>query len=258
MRVNWLLLVLVTAAGTVLPGCHSRRGPVVRAKPAPVAPAAPAKVDAEVAKGPAQGMAKAPVQGVGKAPVQGMAKGPVQGVAEGPGPVENAPATRGLARSVKGWGRTQKEAEDDAVKRASEFLTAFLRQLKPPLDMALPPGYVRQHLIRGPAIRQQELENEIQKVVDGVKMQCWALTLAVTPQDYQDLLRLERRSHAQEQRGGRLLVVARVTAWLLAALVAVLAYFRVVGWTRGVSAGRVKLVLVCFLAAAVASLVFFS
>jgi hypothetical protein len=221
MCLNWLWLVLVLAAGTVLPGCRAHR---------------------------------APPQAVSVAPAKRGSAEPA--AARGPAPVERAPATSGLARSVKGWGRNQKEAEDDAVKRGSEFLVDFLRQQKPPLAVTLPPGYARQHLIRGPATRHQDLDQEIDKGAEVIKMQCWSLTLAVTPQDYLNLVRLDRQAHALEQRSARVLLLARVMAGLLAALIAVLTYIRVAAWTRGVRTGRVRVVVVCLLLAAGASLVF--
>src|SRR5271166_1733656 len=69
-------------------------------------------------------------------------------------PEEQKPKPSGLAWQVKGWGRTQKEAEEDGVKRASEFLGDVLQHQQPPLAVTPPPAYVRKHLIRWPAQRR--------------------------------------------------------------------------------------------------------
>src|SRR5438105_2351622 len=64
--------------------------------------------------------------------------------------VDKAPQ-KGKTWTVKGWGRNQQEAEEDAVKEASATLADFLKKQQPPLTAAPSPAYVRKHMIHEPA-----------------------------------------------------------------------------------------------------------
>jgi len=153
---------------------------------------------------------------------------------------EKPAPSRGLAWQVKGWGRDQNEAEADAVQRATDLLTAFLHQLKPPLTVTPSPAYVRKHLIQGIAQRRQEDDQDI----DKVKIQCWSLTLAVTPEDYTELVRHDRQARIEQERSGRMLLTALVLAGVLILLVAVIGYIRLKEWaccTRRVRSPRENL-----------------
>jgi hypothetical protein len=163
---------------------------------------------------------------------------------------------KGLVRTVAGWGRTQEEAEQDAVHRATEFLAKFLHQLKPPLALTPTEAYVRQHLLRGPAERQEDLDQDIKDDKSGevIHVQCWSLTLAVSPQAYAELVRLDQQTQLDRQRAARMLLLAKVLAGVLALLVAVIGYIRIEEWTKGFYTGRVRLVVACLLAAVVLGL----
>jgi hypothetical protein len=173
-------------------------------------------------------------------------------------PEEQKAKPNGLAWQIKGWGRTQQEAEEDGVKRASEFLGDVLQHQKPPLAVTPPPAYLRKHLIRWPAQRREDLDQAVAEGPDKIKMQCWTLSLAVTPEDYQDLVRLDRQMHHEAQRSERMLLFAKLAGGVLALLAVVLAYLRLEAWMKRACTRRVRLALACFLVVAVVGLLFFA
>jgi hypothetical protein len=165
-----------------------------------------------------------------------------------------APAHSGLVEQIKGWGRNQQEAEQDVIKNAGKFLAGFLRRQQSPLTLTPSPDFIRQLLLREGQPQRREDEDLEVDGPDGakIKVQCWTATLAVTPEDYQALVRLERDTHHKEQRPGRMEVVAKGFAGVLAGLVVLLGFIRVGQWSTGLWTRRVRVVVACLLVAAVA------
>lgn len=145
-------------------------------------------------------------------------------------PEKPAP-TRGIAWQVKGWGRNQTEAEADALEKATNGLAAYLQHLNPPLTLTPSTTYVRDRLIRGAPRRAEDLDQMIDKGHEVIKMQCWALNLVVTPQDYAELVQRERQFHIERERSQRMLVLARVLAGMLVLLAGVIALVRLKEWS---------------------------
>jgi len=147
---------------------------------------------------------------------------------------------RGLVRQVKGWGRDQNEAEADAVKRSADLLTDFLHRQKQPLEVTPSAAYVRNHLIHGETQRRQEFDQDIDKGPENIKMQCWSLTLAVTPEDYAELARRDQAVRLEHERSARLMLAVRILVGLLALLVAIVGCIRLEEWTRACCTRRLR------------------
>src|SRR5262249_27856606 len=153
--------------------------------------------------------------------------------------VEKAPQ-KGMWWTVKGWGTNQQEAEEDAARHASKTLAAFLKAQQPPLTAAPPPAYVRKHLIRGPAQRKADEDQVVDQGPEHIPMECGTVTLAVTPQNYADLVRLQREFRQQRYRSERMLLLARITGAALALLAGVVGLVRLRDWAGNSLARRVN------------------
>jgi hypothetical protein len=137
---------------------------------------------------------------------------------------------------VKGWGRNQEEAEQDALARARQRLAAHLRKQERPLVWTPSTKYIRNHLVTGPPTRRNEEDQE----VGGIKTECWALPVAITPMQYGELVRQDQlyRAHLRKvQREARseerMLLAGKVMAGLLVVLVGLIGYLRLDEWTGG-------------------------
>ncbi len=138
---------------------------------------------------------------------------------------------------VKGWGRNQEEAEQDALARARLRLAAHLRKQERPLAWTPTTNYIRTHLVTGPA---QRLTDDDQVVIEGIKAECWALPVALTPMQYTELVKQDRIYRAQQRERQRLdrseeriLLAGKVMAGLLVVLVGLIGYLRLDEWTGG-------------------------
>jgi hypothetical protein len=236
MRLTQIVLVILVVGTLALAGCAAKRN---RRAP-PVAVAAVTGTEPERAQAPSKQAPKKAARG---------ARGP-QAKAAAVVAAPNPPAGTGMEWSIEGWGLDQAEAEHDAVKRATKFLAEFLQRQQPPLVLVPSEDYVHQRLIRAGAQRHEELDEEI----GGVKVKCWAVRLAVRPQDYQDLVRLDREARHKQLRAVRMEWLAKGLAVVLAGLVALLAFIRVGQWATGLWTRRMRVVVACLLVAAVAGL----
>jgi hypothetical protein len=243
MRANIILLIGLLVCAVGLTGCKGRGRPP-RGSVVVVAAAEPEVVEKAAAKAVAKSrpVAKAAVVKGWQAAQDAMAA------------ARAGKAPKGLVVPILGWGRSEFEAKEDAVNRATEFLADFLRHVKPPLERTPPPGYVRDKLIRGPAERREDQDQDIEKGAETVHMQCWSVTLAVTPQAYADLVRFDRQVRFERERAGRMLVAVKVLAGVLALLAAIVVTIRVDEWTKGFYTRRVRLAVACILAAVVLGL----
>jgi hypothetical protein len=173
-------------------------------------------------------------------------------------PQDNPPPQKGLSWIIKGWGRTQAEADADAVQRATAFLADFIHQQKPPLAVTPSPAYVRTHLMYGPSQRKEELDQEIERGQEAIKMQCWTMTLAVSPQDYAALVQVDRQARLQHHRSERMILLAKVVVGVLALLAAVLGYLRMEQWAKRRCTRRLRVAVAAVLVAVVVGLLFLS
>jgi hypothetical protein len=157
---------------------------------------------------------------------------------------------------VRGWGRTQGEAERYALDKARALVEKHLREQDPPVAWSPTVEYVRKQLVRGDPRRREELDrNDVVIGDERVKALAWSLTVQVTPQDLEDMRVKEveqRLRQAREEREGRaaerLLLAIKVFVGLVVALLAVTCYVRIDDWTRGfysrwLAAGAVGLVV---------------
>jgi hypothetical protein len=163
-----------------------------------------------------------------------------------PVPPKQAP-TAGKVRKaweVKVWVQgknrlqpeVQREAEEQALRRACDEVQRYLSQQSPPLTWTPSVAYVRKHLVAGPVKR---LEGEDQPIkVEGGEFQAqrWALPVAITEKQYQDMARLDR-----EARGGeRMLLAGQVLGGALLLLAVVLGFLRLDEWAGGAYTRRLR------------------
>jgi hypothetical protein len=141
---------------------------------------------------------------------------------------------------VKGWGKTQAEAEKDALAKARDLVKEYLRRQDPPVLWTPTPEFVRDHLVKGPARRLEDEDQVVQAGKEEIKAQCWELPVAVTARDRDLIAVMENQRRAEQDRLGRLVVgqgrellLGKVLAALVAVLLAVMAYIRLDDWTKG-------------------------
>jgi hypothetical protein len=249
MRLTQIILVGLVAGTLTLAGCASR----ARRAPRAVAVAATG-TEPERAKAPPKKLAIKAARA---------AAGPAKAAAVVAAP--RAPAGNGVALPIEGYGADAAKAEQAAVQDARRKLAAFLQQQQPPLTVALSDERVRR-LIRegGPNplkdVKVEELREDLE-VPEGLEalkdletIKCWSGTLAVTPQDYREFVRLDREARHRQLRAARMEWLAKGLAVVLAGLVALLICIRVGQWATGLWTRRVRVVVACLLVAAVAGL----
>jgi hypothetical protein len=227
MRATWLIWPCLAAlALTVTTGCHH--------KPRP-------------ARGKAW-----PVQ-VGVAVEKGEVRVDVKPAAPAPQPVADPPQEEKPVASweVKGWGRNQAEAEDEALKKARQLVASYLRRREPPFAWTPSTTYVRKHLVDGPSRRLKEEDQPVGKF----QAECWALPVLLTAEQFRAMVRHDRvyrvrqREAEREWRAGRRMVIAgKVTLGLLALIMGVAGYTLLDGraggaYTRGLRAGLGRVVM---------------
>jgi hypothetical protein len=154
-------------------------------------------------------------------------------------PPKKAPVAKRPRESwvVKVWvqGRNrpeaeaQREAEDKALQQAHENVVAYLRRQSPPLTWTPSAAYVRKHLLDGTVKRLPEEDQDIPVQAGGLKVQRWALTVAITEQQYQEMVRLDREARGAE----RMALAGKVLGGLLLLLVAVMGYLHLDEQTGG-------------------------
>ncbi len=159
-----------------------------------------------------------------------------------PGIAVERVAPRGIDWQVKGWGRTQTEAESDAIERATSHLAEFLQHLNPPLVTTPPRSYVNGHFIHGAAQRVPDLDQVIDKGHESIKMECWSLNLVVSPEDYAGLVRLERQLHVEQERSHRMLLSAGILGGMLVLLAGIIALVRLRDWSYSTWTNRTVLI----------------
>jgi hypothetical protein len=144
---------------------------------------------------------------------------------------------------VAGYGQTRELAEKDALAKAVKKVTDYLRNQKPPVAWTPSSEFVRAHLVRGEAERDEDKDQKLEKEEPGKEplvAQCWVLHVSLTQADRDVIARLDA-DYRQEQRrqeraalsGERMLFLGRALVGLVAGLLALLAYLRLDEWTKG-------------------------
>jgi hypothetical protein len=221
------LLILLTGLVCALPGCKPRKE-----RAAAKATAAKKEIKAEV-------------------PVMKEVK------AEKPAEKHAKKEEKGNEASweVRGWGRNQEEAEENALKKARDRVEAYLRQRKPPIHWTPTLDFVHHRLKRGNAQRREELDQEIEAGNEKVKAQCWTVTVAVTAGNLSEIARLQAEERALQVRRelamvarDRMLLLGKVLLGLVAGLGALLTYIRLDDLTKGYYSRILGAGVVAFLA----------
>jgi hypothetical protein len=227
MRATRLLFLgLAALAVTVPAGCAVKVGDQAAKAPRAAAAKAPREEKKKRIRDRAKQLIVVPA-GLGKALAVAI---PKEGLPDA------AAFQAAVSWEVKGWGRNQEEAEQDALARARHRLAAHLRKQERPLVWTPPTKYIRTHLVTGPSTRRDEDD----QVVEGIKTECWALPVAITPMQYGELVKQDRlyRAHLRKQErdarsSERMLLAGKVMAGLLVVLVGLIGYLRLDEWTGG-------------------------
>ena len=151
---------------------------------------------------------------------------------------------------VKGWGRNQAEAEQNALDKARVLLITHLRQQDPPLGWGPSTVYIRKHLVSGPASRHKGEDQP----VGGIQTECWSLAVQLTAGQYREMVKLDReygarlrqiaRARHAEQR---MWTAAGVTGGILLLVVIVGGFLRLDDWSGGAYTKRLRAGLRCVL-----------
>jgi hypothetical protein len=143
---------------------------------------------------------------------------------------------------VEGWGEDEEQSWDHASEKVKARVDRYLRREVPGLEWYPSADYIRKHLVKeSPERRQNRDEN-----LDGRYLKCWAWKAEVSPRDWRDILHHDRELRAE----GRMLVLGKILAGLVALLAVVAGYIRLDEWTKGYYTGWLRLGAVGLLAAA--------
>ncbi len=226
-------LVLLTLGCLALAGCHHRAsqgGSVTASKSSKV-------VIANAPPGP-QKVALNPQQ-LAEANDMGRAVGK-EVVAPRPQAVEivqDRPLPPGSwAEPVKGYGKTQLEAEKHAVENATRLVRARLRETEPAFLWVPSPEFVRKNFLVGPP---KQLAGE-QVQVNNETLDAWQWTVAITPAQLEALRREDSQYRAQvavQARSAvaeeRMVGLAKLLGWAVLGLVGICLYLRLDDWSVG-------------------------
>lgn len=141
--------------------------------------------------------------------------------------------------TVKGWGRNRGDAEEYALQRAQDWVSQWLRQKHPNLTWKPPTSFIRKSLVEGESQHLEAFDKNLGPGPEGLA-ECWAITVAVTPDSYRAMLRLERehrtellRAERAERTGERMAVLVKLLMAVVALLAALAGYLRLEDWTKG-------------------------
>ena len=141
--------------------------------------------------------------------------------------------------TFKGWGRTQADAEEFALIKAQAKVGEFLREQQPGINWVPYTGFIKKSLVKGESQRLKEFDKELGQGPVG-HAECWALTIAITPDTYRTMLRMEREHHLQLLRaerevrmGERMGILGKLLMAVVALLAAGAGYLRLEDWTKG-------------------------
>jgi len=135
--------------------------------------------------------------------------------------------------TVTGWGQTQEDAKENALQRAQEKVLTYL-EWGPNLD------YIKKKLVK------KEKPEPAQNFGDVIgELQGVSLVIEITPEDWQYMLREDRRVRSES----RMLLLAKLLAGLVAFLGAVAGYLRLEEVTKGYYTAWLRLAAVGFVTA---------
>jgi hypothetical protein len=163
--------------------------------------------------------------------------------------------------TIKGWGRDQADAEEYALKKAQSWVGEFLQKHRG-FTWVPPVSYVRKNLVKGKA---QRLEADDRQVVNGPEghQECWGLTVAVTPNTFEEMVRLAHDDRARELRrerevrmGERMGILAKLLLALVALVAAFAGYLRLEDWTKGYYTWWLRAAVIGFLSCVALGLMF--
>jgi hypothetical protein len=140
------------------------------------------------------------------------------------------------SETVKGYGKTQAEAEKHALENATKLVRARLRETEPGFLWVPTADYVRKNFMTSPpqqvAGEQQQINNET--------LDAWQWTVAITPAQVEALRREDSQYRAKVAAEARTVVaedrmisLLKLVGWAVLGLVAVCLYLRIDDWSAG-------------------------
>jgi hypothetical protein len=139
-----------------------------------------------------------------------------------------------LGRGAEGreGGSALADARADALRKAKKILDEYFQELDPQLEWRPSFGDIKKLLFKG----EPKEESDKTEMVDGKVVRCWSWTLAIEPQDWHYFLYQDRLVRA----GGRMLLLARFLAGLVALFAVIAGYIRADDWTKGYYTGWLR------------------
>jgi hypothetical protein len=131
---------------------------------------------------------------------------------------------------VKGWGEDQERAKFHAATKVRAQVEQYLRSQAPGLEWIPPLAYIERHLLKDPPERRPEKDTAEE---DGRPVRCWEWTVAISQQDWNDILRHDNDRRVHHRLG----LLGRILAAVVALLAVVTGYIRLDDWTKGYYTG---------------------
>jgi hypothetical protein len=150
------------------------------------------------------------------------------------------PVERSFAFSVKGWGQTQKEAEQDALRHSQDELRAYLAELNHVLEWRPSLDYIDNRLVKDREPLRAKNFGDPLGTLQGME-----LRIEINPKDWQDMLRHDRLARADS----RMQLLAKLLVGLVAFLGTVAGYLRLEEMTKGYYTAWLRLAAIGFVTA---------
>jgi hypothetical protein len=150
---------------------------------------------------------------------------------------------------VVGRGEESDDAYHDALEKAQQKVTQYLRAQSPPVQW-MPTTEEIERLVKDQ--KEDEPPRDVKELGLNHQMK---LQVAISPEDFKKILQFDGRERMEE----RLLFLLKALAAVVAVLAAIAGYVRLDEWSKGYYTGWLRLGAAGFVAAAVACLwLFFS
>jgi hypothetical protein len=144
------------------------------------------------------------------------------------------------------WEKNKTDAIEEALVKAQEKVTAYLRGQNPPVEWTPSLPYIQTHLVK-----TQPWKEETKDFDQIGRMYRVQLEVEVTPSDLTKMVHWGREFRVHQ----RMFILAKVLAGLVVLLAAVSGYLRLDEYTKGYYTGWLRLAAVALVGAAGAGLV---
>lgn len=130
---------------------------------------------------------------------------------------------------VLGLGRTEEKAREDALEKAALVVADYLQQQPTHFDWTPTRDYIARHLVSGEPHHLPEKDRKLKFGAEEATVLFVAVPITITDRDYARFVQEDLNLRSQ----GRLLLLAKGAAFVLAGLVLLLGYLKLEERTRG-------------------------